>query len=504
MLDYRYSKILVRGFRGKEHQMTTAGRPDRQTIYIGGSWREAADHFERRNPANLAAAAGTYGSATPADVDGAYDAASDAQPGWSGASVHERADVLRRAADILEARAEQATATLVADIGKAHRDARGEVLRGAAILRFHAGAALQASGETFGATDPQTLLLTLREPLGVVAAVTPWNFPVAIPLWKLAPALAYGNAVVWKPAEAASGSAVLLAQVFEDAGLPPGVLNLLTGSGRALSASITSHPALAGLTFTGSVGVGQTLERALAGRNVKLQLELGGKNPAIVLADADIDDAVEQVARGAMLQAGQRCTATSRVYVEQAVRDEFVSKLVARVERFEVGDPSSPATDIGPVASREQFDAIRGYLQGAVADGITALCGGTAGAGDEGLWIMPTVYVDVPEDHPLIREEVFGPVLCVNAVDDVDDAIRLANDSEFGLSSGIFTRDLGTALRFARETQSGLVHVNRETAGVEVNAPFGGVKSSSSMHREQGLAAREFFTFEKTVYVRPR
>lgn len=484
--------------------MTAAARTDRQTIYIGGEWRGAEDHYVRQDPSNLDATTGTYAKATSEDVGDAYAAAMAAQQAWARTSVHERAEVLRRAADILESRAEEAARTLVADIGKAYRDARGEVLRGAAILRFHAGAGLLASGETFGATDPDTLLLTLREPLGVVAAITPWNFPVAIPLWKLAPALAYGNAVVWKPAEAASGSAVLLARIFAEAGLPGGVLNLLTGSGSVLSSAITSNPALAGLTFTGSVGVGQTLERALAGRTVKLQLELGGKNPAIVLADADIDDAVEQIARGAMLQAGQRCTATSRTYVVRAVRDEFLAKLVARVEAFDVGDPYRSETDIGPVASKQQYDSIRGYIELAATDGIDPVVGGVADDTGAGLWITPTIYADVPEDHALIREEIFGPVLCVNAVEDFDDAIRRANDSELGLSSGIFTRDLGAALRFARETQSGLVHVNRETAGVEVNAPFGGVKSSSSMNREQGLAAREFFTVEKTVYIRPR
>lgn len=477
---------------------------DRPSIYIDGAWRGAERAYARQDPADLQVTTGTYAAASPDDVAAAYAAAARAQPAWAAASASARSEVLRRAAEILESRVEEATAALIADVGKAHRDARGEVLRGAAILRYHAGAALQASGETYGASDPSTLLFTLREPIGVVAAITPWNFPVAIPLWKIAPALVYGNAVVWKPADAASGSAVLLTEVLEAAGLPAGTLNLITGSGRELSEALTSDPALAGLTFTGSVGVGQALERALGGRTVKLQLELGGKNPVIVLGDADVDDAVEQIARGAMLQAGQRCTATSRVYVERTVRDELVDKLVTRVEAFRVGDPRDPDTEIGPVASKQQFDTISGYLERAAADGLSVVCGGTGSTADGGFFVAPTVITDVPEDHPLVREEVFGPVLVVNAIDGLDEALAKANDTEFGLSSGIFTRDLGAALRFARATQSGLVHVNRETAGVEVNVPFGGVKSSSSMNREQGMAAREFFTVEKTVYMRPR
>lgn len=478
--------------------------PADPSLLIDGAWRPTAETYERVDPANVTRTTGRYAVATAQDVDDAYAAAVRAQRGWAATAAPERAEVLRRAADLLEARADEATEALVADIGKAWRDARGEVLRGVALLRYHAGAAMQASGETFGASDPSTLLMTLSEPVGVVCAITPWNFPVAIPLWKLAPALVYGNAVVWKPADAASGSAVLIADVLQQAGLPAGVLNLVTGSGRKLSEPLTGNPALAALTFTGSVGVGRTLAKAVADRTVKLQLELGGKNPAIVLADADLPDAVEQIARGAMLQAGQRCTATSRVYVEASVRDAFVEQLAERVRAFRVGDPRDPDTDIGPVASEQQFETIAGYLQRAKDDGLHVVAGGDWHRDGDGLWVEPTVLVDVPEDHPIVREEVFGPVVCVNAVDDLDAALERANDTEFGLSSGVFTRDLGKALRFARETQSGLVHVNRETAGVEVHVPFGGVKASSSMQREQGMAARDFFTVTKTVYMRPR
>jgi acyl-CoA reductase-like NAD-dependent aldehyde dehydrogenase len=474
------------------------------TLLIDGAWRSAAASYERTDPAAPARVTGRYAAATPEDVADAYASAAAAQPAWAATAATERGRILHAAAALLEARADEATATLVADTGKAARDARGEVLRGAAILRFHAGAVLQASGETFDGADPDTLLLTLAEPVGVVAAITPWNFPVAIPLWKLAPALAYGNAVVWKPAEAASGSAVLLAALLAEAGVPAGVLNLVTGSGRALSSALTGAPELQALSFTGSVGVGMTLKAALGGRTTKLQLELGGKNPAIVLADADLDDAADQVARGAMLQTGQRCTATSRVYVDAGVHDAFVAALVARVEALRVGDPTDPATDVGPLASREQHETVGAYLRLAHEDGIAVATGSGIADGADGYFVEPTVLLDVPDDHRLAREEIFGPVLCVARVDGFDEALRRANDTEFGLSSAVFTRDLATALRFARGAASGLVHVNRETAGVEPHLPFGGLKGSSTMQREQGMAARDFFTNVKTVYVRPR
>lgn len=497
-----------------EHEATPDGASVPATILIGGRWRSAATGYARHDPAAPDRTTGRYAKATADDVRDAYRAATAAQQTWAATPVTEREAILRRAGDLLEQQVDAATGALVADVGKAWRDARGEVLRGAAILRFHGQSALQASGEVFDGSDPSTLLLTLREPVGVVGAITPWNFPVAIPLWKIAPALAYGNAVVWKPAEAASGSAVLLARLLQDAGLPDGVLNLVTGSGRELSEPLTQDPALAALTFTGSVGVGQRLRTALGDPAVKLQLELGGKNPVVVLADADLPDAIEQVARGAMLQAGQRCTATSRVYVAREVHDAFVAGLVERVRAFAVGDPYDSRTDIGPLASLEQRDTVESYLAQARDGGATIACGGHligpdstwAGTGrdPDGYYAEPTVLTNVADDHPLVREEIFGPVVCVRAVTDVDEALALANDTPFGLSSGIFSRDLATALRFVRESRSGLVHVNRETAGVEPHLPFGGIKSSSSMHREQGLAARDFFTVTKTAYLRPR
>ncbi|MHB1469500.1 MAG: aldehyde dehydrogenase family protein, partial [Solirubrobacteraceae bacterium] len=412
-----------------------------------------------------------------------------------------RAEALRRGADALQERAQEAAVRLARDMGKALRDARAEVLRSVAILRYFAGELLQPVGETYASADPSTMLFTAEEPLGVVCAITPWNFPFAIPTWKLAPAIAFGNAVVWKPAEAASGSAVLLAETLLDGGVPAGVLNLLTGKGGAISPALTGDPRLAALTFTGSGGVGGGLREAVADRNVKVQLELGGKNPAIVLASADLQDAATQVARGAMLATGQRCTATSRVYVERAVAERFEELLRERVQSLVVGDPLDEASDLGPLASAEQRDTVAGYLELARSEGARILAGGTI---DDpgGCFVAPTLLADVDQDSALVREEIFGPVLVLAVVEDFEDAIRAANDTELGLSSGIFTKDLTRAMEFVRRTRSGLVHVNRETANVEPHLPFGGVKGSSNMAREQGKAARQFFTTTKTIYVR--
>ena len=475
--------------------------PDGATLFLGGSWLSAEKTYERFCPADLSRSTGRFALASLDHVREAYDAASAAQPGWAATPAPARAEVLRRAADLLAGRVEEAARRLTADMGKALRDARGEVLRSVAILRYFSGELLQPSGETYPSADPNTMLLTIEEPLGVICAITPWNFPFAIPTWKLAPALGFGNAVVWKPAEPASGSAVLLTEVFAAAGLPAGVLNLVTGNGRSISRGLTDDPRLSALTFTGSGGVGNRLRQAVADRNVKLQLELGGKNPAIVLADADLADAAVQVVRGAMLSTGQRCTATSRVYVERSVAPRLRELLVKQVEQLVVGDPYAEQTDVGPLASAEQRDTVGRYLQIAVDEDAEVLVGGTL-ADDGGCYMAPTVLAGVRPDSALLREEIFGAVLVVEEVEDFEAALVAANDTEFGLSSALFTKDITKAMTFVRRTQSGLVHINRETASVEPHVPFGGIKGSSSMAREQGKAARQFFTTTKTVYLR--
>jgi aldehyde dehydrogenase (NAD+) len=473
-------------------------------LLLGGEWRETAASFRRTDPARPASETGLFASATGADVQLAYEAAADAAAGWRRTTAVERGDVLRRAGDLLESRRDEAARRLVADMGKAIRDARAEVMRAVAVFRYHAGESLGPGGETYPSAAADTTVVTISEPVGVVCVLTPWNFPLAIPSWKLAPALGCGNPVVWKPATAASGSAVLLTEILVEAGVPPGVLNLVTGSGGELSEALTGDPRLAALTFTGSVATGRSLDRAVAGRGVKVQLELGGKNPAIVLADADLADAADQVARGAMFATGQRCTATSRVYVEQAVFDEFAAALVERVAALRVDDPYDEGTDVGPLASIEQLRKVGGYLDLAAGDGCEVLAGGGYSQPERGFWAEPTVLTGVDPDSPLMRDEIFGPLTTLVPVSGFEEGLAAANDTEFGLSAAIFTRDLGRAMAFAREIEAGQVHINRETAGAEPHAPFGGLKGSSNMQREQGRAAKRFFTNSKTVYVRAR
>ena len=487
--------------------MTTATVPPPQrlgadTLFIAGRWLAAEHTYERFDPSRLDRCTGTFASATEEHVRAAYSAAAEAQQAWGATPGPVRGEILRAAADRLQERVDEAALRLTADMGKAIRDARAEVLRSVTILRYFAGELSQPVGETYASADPQTMLLTLEQPLGVVCTITPWNFPFAIPTWKLAPALGFGNSVVWKPAEAASGSAVLLTEVLAAAGLPDGVLNLITGSGRRLSSAFTGDPRLAALTFTGSGGVGTRLRQAVADRNVKLQLELGGKNPAIVLADADLEDAALQVARGAMLATGQRCTATSRVYVEGTVADRFTELLRGAVERLVVGDPFDETTDIGPLAFPDQLRTVSEYLALAGEEDAEVITGGLEPPLEGGCFIAPTVLTGIDADSRVVREEIFGPVLVVEVVENMSAALVAANRTEFGLSSAVFTRDLSKALRFIRLTESGVVHVNRETAGVEPHVPFGGVKGSSSMSREQGKAARQFFTTTRTIYLR--
>jgi acyl-CoA reductase-like NAD-dependent aldehyde dehydrogenase len=478
---------------------TLPNLPNENTVFIDGEWQTGATTYERFDPARPGIPTGRYGAASGEQVAIAYDAAAAAQDRWAATPAFQRGEILQRAANLLEVRLDDAARRLTADMGKAIRDARAEVLRCVHILRYVAGELSQPIGETYPSADPNTMLLTLEEPLGIVCAITPWNFPFAIPTWKLAPAIGLGNAVVWKPAEAGSGSAVLLTEVLAEAGVPAGVLNLITGHGRALSPALTGDARLKAITFTGSGPVGMRLRAAVADRPIKVQLELGGKNPAIVLADANLDDAAQQISRSAMLATGQRCTATSRVYVERSVATEFLELLREHVEAFTVGDPYDEGTDIGPLASSEQRETVGSYLALAQSEGARFVTGGPEG---EGFFVAPSVLTGVARDSALVREEIFGPVLVVEEVSDYSEAIALANKTEFGLASAIFTQDLTRAMRFIRQTESGLVHVNRETAGVEPHVPFGGVKGSSSMDREQGKAARRFFTATKTAYVR--
>ena len=476
--------------------------------FIGGEWvpAESGGTFENRNPANSDDLIGRFAASSSEDVDAAVSAAAEAFAAWRGMSPIARANILYKASEILAARVNEIGADLTREEGKTLKEGIGETTRAMQILRYFAGEAQQPTGEHYPSNNPQTLLYTVREPLGVCAMVTPWNFPIAIPAWKIAPALAFGNTVVLKPASLTPLCAVRLIEVLAEAGIPKGVVNLVTGSAADVGDPLVRDPRVVAISFTGSNAVGNELKKVAAESGAKIQLEMGGKNPAIVLADADLDHAITHLVSGAMWSTGQKCTATSRAIIDRRIADQLTEKLRSRVEGIVVGDPMEAATQMGPVVDAKAAERIVGDIDRGKSEGATVLVGGGRIEGNglgKGHFVAPTLFADVASDSFLGQEELFGPVLGVIPVDGYDEAIAVANSVRFGLSASIFTRDLGRAMQFARDIQAGIVHVNSETPGAEPQVPFGGYKGSSSYSREQGKAAREFFTQVKTVYIDP-
>lgn len=452
------------------------------------------------NPAHPEEAVAEVGYADASVAGETAAAASAAFDGWRHTPAPARGEILRRGADILWKLQEATTRDFVREEGKTMPEASGEIDRAVAILRYYAGQTLEPEGDVYPSHDPRTLLYAHREPLGVVAAITPFNFPVAIPAWKIAPALAYGNTVVWKPAEQVPLTSVHLLTALLDAGLPTGMLNLVLGTGEAVGAPLISHPAVDAITFTGPTAVGKRIQAVAVEHGKKVQMEMGGENPAIVLADADLDFAVEQVARAAFLSAGQKCTATSRVIVETPMAGEFAAPLSEVARTWMLGDPLDPRTRVGPVVSDEQMDKVLVYLQIAHDEGAEVVAGGERARDlGSGYFVRPTVLQGLASSSRVVREEIFGPVVAVLPADSYDEA--LANDTAYGLSASLFTNNLTRALDFARECRVGVVKVNQESAGLEFQVPFGGMKESSSGSREQGKVARDFLTPWKTVYI---
>jgi aldehyde dehydrogenase (NAD+) len=473
-------------------------------LHIAGEWRVGDRLFASTNPARPGEVVCLAAAASRDDVAEACVAAAEAAPSWRRTPGPQRAAVLHRAAVILDARKESIGSEITREEGKTLAEGVGEVARAVDILRFHAGEAVAATGDIHPASTHTTLLYSIREPLGVVAVITPWNFPVAIPAWKVAPALAHGNTVVFKPSELTPLGAHRLVEALVEAGLPPGVCNLVHGDPDEIGDALTGDERLSGVSFTGSEAVGRAIQIAVAPRGVKVQLELGGKNPIVVLDDAPVDLAVELTIRGAMLSTGQKCTATSRAIVLPGVAAAYREALARRVRALRCGDPLDPQTHLGPLVSAAAREKVVGYLEIAAEEGHGVVTGGLdAVADDEGWFVSPTLYDGVDPASRIGTEEVFGPVLGIVPAPDVQTAIELANASRYGLSASLVTRDLGSALAFAREVQAGMVHVNSETTGAEPHAPFGGVKASSSHSREQGRAAREFYTDIKTVSLDP-
>lgn len=473
--------------------------------FIGGEWISSRGDrwIADVNPSDRTDVVAEVPEGVSDDVSAAVKAASAALDAWRSFSGPARAEHLYKWAAAIGERQESLAQLIAREVGKPIGESRGEVARCVTILRYYAGEAVRASGEVIPAQLAGSLQFTLREPLGVVALVTPWNFPIAIPVWKAAPALAFGNTVVLKPAEASSQVAVALAESALAAGLPAGVFNVLFGAGSAIGSDLIGANDVRGVSFTGSGAVGAQVAVQAAKRNIRYQTEMGGKNVVIVLPDADLRHAATLTAAGAMRYAGQKCTATSRVVVAREVEEKFLAELRREVEALPLGPVTDSAAAIGPVISERSRDSILVTLESLDAEPYYRA---TVPESDEyrrGWWVPPTVIRNVDADSELARRELFGPVLAEFTATDLDHAIALANDTQYGLSASLFTRDLRSALRYIDRIHVGLVRVNGDTTGVDPHAPFGGMKGSSSGSREQGPAAREFYTEIKTVQVNP-
>ncbi|MBV6761628.1 aldehyde dehydrogenase family protein [Rhodococcus opacus] len=465
---------------------------------VNGEWLGGAD-TARWNPARPHELAAYSPSGGTAEVDAAVTAAAAAQPAWAALPAPARGAILIAAANLLQARGSAVAADLVREEGKTLAEARGEVTRAVDVLRFFGSLGWAATGEVLPSGLPGTSVTTRREPLGVFALITPWNFPIAIPAWKTAPALISGNTVVLKPAELTPLSATHLARALHDAGLPAGVFNVVHGKGRVVGDALARDPRVAGLSFTGSTTVGLGLQDILNSRRARVQLEMGGKNAVLVLDDAR--NAAQVVAAGAFGLTGQACTATSRVYVTPGIRDAFVDALVEEAARYVPGDGSADTTRMGAVVSRAQFEQDQAAVRSAVERGATLRRGDYAADPSDGFFFPATVLTDLPLDDPAVTDEIFGPVVAVLEVADYEAGLAAVNDSRYGLTAGICTDSLARSTDFAARAQAGVVKINRPTAGLDLNVPFGGVKdSSTNTFREQGRSAVDFYTWGKTVY----
>jgi len=472
--------------------------------FIGGEWIAGASSCANINPSDTRDVIGEYAHADRAQASAAVEAATQAFPAWSLSTPQQRFDALDAAGSEILARRDELGDLLAREEGKTLPEAIGEVVRAGNIFKFYAGEALRAYGEVVPSVRPFINVEVTREPIGVVALITPWNFPIAIPAWKIAPALAYGNTVVFKPAELVPGSAWALAEILSRAGLPAGAFNLVMGRGAEVGAALVEDARVAGVSFTGSTATGQRLAEACAKRGAKAQLEMGGKNPLVILDDADLSVAINCAVQGAYYSTGQRCTASSRLIVTTGIHDRFVKALIERLATLKVADARAPGTDLGPVVDQTQLGIDLGYISGAQQQGGCLAFGGQAtgkdSSGKPGFYLTPALITETTNAMQISREEVFGPVANVVRASDYEEALLLANDTPFGLSSGICTTSLKWATHYKRYAQAGLVMVNVPTAGVDYHVPFGGRKASSVGPREQGHHAAEFFTTVKTAY----
>jgi aldehyde dehydrogenase (NAD+) len=473
--------------------------------FINGEWVESKSTkiFERRNPANNDEVVARIPLSTREEMKRAIAAAKAAFPAWRDMPAPNRGKILFKVVRIMEQQKEELARLLTREEGKALKDALGEVQRAINIAEFMAGEARRINGETLPSETAKTFTYTIRQPLGVVGAITPWNFPVAIPIWKTAPALVYGNTVVLKPAELTPLCALRIAEIFAQAGLPAGVLNVVLGAGEEVGDELVQNPLVHGLSFTGSTDIGCKIYATGAERQKKVQCEMGGKNPVVILADADLNMALESVVGGAFGSTGQRCTASSRVVVEDKIADRFVTMLVERAKTFAVGDGLESGIEMGPSVDENQMNTVLKYIEIGKNEG-TLLCGGARMGGpkhEKGWFVAPTIFDKVASNSRIAQEEIFGPVVSVIRVKDFDEALEVANSVRYGLSSSIYSRDSNKIFEFIDKIETGMTHVNSPTVGGEAHVPFGGTKHSSIGPHEVGHGAMDFYTDTKVVYL---
>jgi len=473
--------------------------------FINGRWVESRSTraVERRNPANLEEVIGLAPRSTREETREAIAAARAASPAWRDTPAPARGRVIAKAALLMEEQKEVLARILTREEGKTFKDSVGEVQKSINILEFMTGEARRLGGETLPSELPKNFAYTLKQPLGVVGAITPWNFPVSIPCWKMAPALVAGNAVVFKPATLTPFTGAKVVEIFEQAGVPAGVLNMVVGSGGEVGDELLQHPDVRAISFTGSNDVGSELYAQGARRMKKCQCEMGGKNPLVILADADLPLAVESTVFGAFASTGQRCTATSRVVVEEKVADQFVAMLVERARKFKVGNGLDPGVDMGPAVDEAQLRTDLKYIEIGKKE-AKLLLGGERLTGpgyDRGYFVAPTIFDHVGPNSGIAQDEIFGPVLSVIRVRDFEEALRVANSVRYGLSSAIYTNDAAKIFEFIDRIETGITHINSPTVGGEAQLPFGGMKATGVGLREMGRVAIDFYTELKTVYI---
>jgi aldehyde dehydrogenase (NAD+) len=474
--------------------------------FINGEWVESSSPVQipNLNPANFREILCRSPLSAAREARAAVDAARQAFPSWSHTPAPVRGKILFRAMDLMKARLDDLASTLTREEGKTIADSRGEVQRAINILEFTAGEGRRLGGATIPSELPNNFIYTLRQPIGVVALITPWNFPVAIPVWKIAPALVAGNTVVFKPAELTPLCAVRIAEIFQEAGLPSGVLNVVLGSGNVVGEELVNHPDVRAISFTGSNAVGFNIYEKGSRRGIRVQCEMGGKNPVVILDDADLILATEGVVQGGFGSTGQRCTASSRVVVQEKIADKFLEMLTARMGRIRVGDGLDPQTNMGPLVDETQLQTVMRYFEIGESEGAKLISGGkrlTSSQYEHGYFIEPTLFDHVAPKMRIAQEEIFGPVVSMIRAKTFEECVELANSVEFGLSASLYSSDINRCLKFVELAEVGKVHINSPTIGGEAQAPFGGTKATGIGPREMGTEVFEFYTETKTVYM---